>query len=186
MRRRGAPPAVLGAIVLGLGTLTASAESRPMAAHPAKGAPVTVKKWYVARVQRARVQIRHGQWHECGSYEPSRLTTHFSCSIANSRFRTIHASITGSLEVPKGTLSASIGYDAGESVTYTNTYSVDVPPHHYGTVMWRATYKNRKRVEQDQRKWGHGHFFGPVLDRRWVTTEEVGGPNFRVRDHKQR
>jgi hypothetical protein len=101
------------ALALCLGGLTATAESHPTAraagGRPAKGGPITVKKWYVARVSRARIRTRNGKWHECGSYDASRLTTHFSCSIANSRFRTIHASISGNLEVPDGVLSASVG-----------------------------------------------------------------------------
>lgn len=189
MGRIGAARAVLGAsaaLALGVGGLAAAAGSGPVSTAAAKGGPITVDKWYVARVQRARIRIRHGRWHECGSYQPVGVTTHFSCSISNSRFRTVHASITGSLEVPEGVLGASVGYDVGESITYTNTYSVDIPPHHYGTVMWRATFNHRKYVEQDEKKWGHGHFFGSVLARRWVTTEEVGGPNFRALDHKKR
>jgi hypothetical protein len=187
VRRMEAARAVLvssAALALGVGALAAAAGSSPASTAAAKGGPVTVNKWYVARVQRARIRVRHGRWHDCGTYQRANVPTHQTCSIAKTQFHTFHSTVSGNLELPEGVLSASVGYDVGESVTYTNSYTVDIPAHHYGELLFRASWNNRKRVEQDEKKWGHGHFFGPVLARRWVTTEEVAGPQFRVNDHR--
>jgi hypothetical protein len=141
--------------------------------------PPPVVRWYVESVHKARPAIRHGHWRICGYYGYSRLVTHFACSIARSRYRTVRAEIRGDLKVAKKALNASIGYEAGQSITYTNTYTVDIPPRHWGRIEWAPSFNDRKRVLQAERKVPQG----VDLDRRTVTTEKPSGPRWRVRDH---
>lgn len=168
----------------GVGTATASAAT-------CSTSPSTLGclwKWNITRVTHAR--SRHGAWHDCVSFSRSRHTAQATCALGQSRSTTVTATLTGTLEVPRGTLSAAVGYQVQQTSSVTASYTATIPPHRSGVIRWAAVFTQRRKVQQ-RRSTCVWHQVGrnPYAYRtcsadnvyRYVYTERYSHPRFRVR-----
>jgi hypothetical protein len=148
-------------------------------------------RWKITRVTHARV--RHGRWRDCVSFGKSKHTATATCALGESHSTTVTATLTGSLEVPKGTLSAAVGYQVQDTSTVTASYTATIPPHRAGVIRWAPVFTHRRKVQQ--RRWtctwvpvGRNPYayYKCAADNvfRYVYTERYSHPRFRVRYFK--
>jgi len=147
-------------------------------------------KWKITRVSRAHA--RHGAWHTCVSFAKQPHTASATCALGSSRSTTVTATLTGTLEVPRGTLSAAVGYQVQQTSSVTASYTATIPAHHSGVIRWSPVFTQRRKVQQ--RRWTcvwHQVGRNPYAYRtcsadnvyRYVYTERYSHPRFRVRYH---
>jgi hypothetical protein len=147
-------------------------------------------KWKITRVTHARA--RRGAWHNCVSFAKAPHTASATCALGRSRSTTVTATLTGNLEVPRGTLSAAVGYQVQQTTSVTASYTATIPAHHSGVIRWSAVFTQRRKVQQ--RRWTcvwHQVGRNPYAYRtcaadgvyRYVYTERYSHPRFRVRYH---
>ena len=144
-------------------------------------------QWRITRVTHA--PARHGKWHSCVSFSKSTHSAQATCSLGQSRSTTVTASITGSLQVPKASLSAAVGYQVQQTSSVTASYTATIPAHHSGVIQWAPVFTSRRKVQQRQwtcrySKYGfHTCNKDPNNVFRYVYTEKYSHPRFRVRYH---
>jgi hypothetical protein len=148
--------------------------------------PTCFYLWHVTRVTRART--RHGRWRSCVSFAQSKHTAQATCSLGSSRSTTVTTTLTGSLEVPRGQLSAAVGYQVQQTSSVTASYTASIPAHHAGVIQWAPLFNNRRKVQQRRStcRWyasRRSYASKCTLDAvyRYVYTEQYSHPRFRVR-----
>jgi hypothetical protein len=141
-------------------------------------------EWRITRVTHAR--SRHGKWRTCVSFARSSHSAQATCTLGQSRASTVTATLTGSLMVPKGQLSAAVGYQVQQTSTVTASYSPVIPAHRSGVIQWAPVFTHRRKVQQ--RQWTCRYMRPPVPMTceannvyRYVFTERYSHPRFRVR-----
>lgn len=138
---------------------------------------------YQWRINRISAPYRTaGGWNFCAQSHGGTVTCSRGFTVANT--------VSGSLGVSDGVLSAVLGYSVTTSTTLTGGASYSVPRHKIGVAEWRALF-NTRAVHQRlyKRVWGCGRAscgHGP-----WVATNHYAtayasryiGPDFRVVIH---
>jgi hypothetical protein len=180
------PAMALGMTGLGIGVQTPVASATTCSTSPSTLG--CLWKWKITRV--SPTHSRRGAWHTCVSFARSKHTTSATCALGQSRSTTVTATLTGTLEVPRGTLSAAVGYSVQQTSSVTASYTATIPPHHAGVIRWAPVFGHRRHVQQ--RRWTcvwHPVGRNPYAYRtcsadnvyRYVYTELYSHPRFRVR-----
>lgn len=148
--------------------------------------PTCFYTWKVSRVTHARP--RHGRFRDCVAFSRSQHQATATCSLGKSRSTTVTATLTGSLEVPRGALSAAVGYQVQETSSVTASYSALIPAHHSGVIQWSPVFNDRRKVQQQRSTctWyasrrSYAYRCEPDAVYRYVFTERYSHPRFRVR-----
>jgi hypothetical protein len=173
---------------LGVGAATPAASAAGCSTSPSTLG--CLYKWKITRVTHARA--RHGKWHDCLSFAKSPHTASADCQLGRSRSTTVTATLTGTLEVPRGTLSAAVGYQVQQTSSVIASYTAVIPAHKSGVIQWSPVFTHRRKVQQ--RRWTcvwHPVGRNPHAYRtcaaddvyRYVYTELYSHPRFRVRYH---
>jgi hypothetical protein len=171
---------------LGAGVATPAASAATCSTSPSTLG--CLYKWKITRVTRARA--RHGGWRDCVSFARSKHTAQATCALGQSHSTTVTATLTGSLEVPRGTLSAAVGYQVQQTSSVTASYTATIPAHRAGKIQWSPVFTHRRKVQQ--RRWtcrwvqvGRNPYAYRKCSAdnvyRYVFTELYSHPRFRVR-----
>jgi hypothetical protein len=126
------------------------------------------------------------------SFDKSRHTATATCALGQSHSTTVTATLTGTLEVPKATLSAAVGYQVQDTSSVTASYTATIPPHRSGKIQWAPVFSQRRKVRQQRTtcQWlpvgrvQYGRLkcnTQPDNVFRYVYTERYSHPRFRVR-----
>lgn len=134
-------------------------------------------QWRIARI--GTPYRTFGAWNFCAQSHGGTVTCSRAFTVANT--------VSGSLGVSDGVLSATLGYSVTKSTTVTGGASYKVPRHKLGVAEWRALFHTRDILQRLYRRvWGCGRAscgHGP-----WTATSRYEtahasryiGPDFRV------
>ena len=122
----------------GLSRAIALAGALLLSAAPAASAFFeTQYQWRINRVSNPYQTA--GPWNICGEAEGGSTGATVGCSRAFSVANTV----SGTLGVSDGILSATLGYSVTATTTVTPSGSFPVPRHRLGVAEWRAEYQTR-------------------------------------------
>jgi hypothetical protein len=158
--------------------IVALASALPLVATPAASAlSGTQHQWRIVRVGAAYRTA--GAWNFCAQSHGGTVTCSRAFTVANT--------VSGSLGVSDGVLSATLGYSVTTSTTLTGGASFKVPRHKLGIAEWRALFHTRTVLQRlYKRVWGCGRAscgHGPwTATNRYETAyaSRYVGPDFRL------
>ena len=151
-----------------------------VAVPAASGFSKTEYRWRIVSV--SAPYTTYGGWSFCSQSHGGSVTCSRAFTVANT--------VTGSLGVSDGLLSATLGYSVTTSTTLTGGATYQVPAHKIGVAQWRALYATRAVHQRLYEKTWLCNI-GCVLLHSWSATNRYEtayanryvGPDFRVVIH---
>ena len=145
-----ATASVLGAAFLSGPAALAAPSSAPSTFHADD--VIYTYKWKVTHV--GSPYTTYGGWRDCVSVtkEPKPYTT--SCTLSTSTSNTV----TGTINVSIGVISASVGYSATSSVSVTGGASFGIPAYSGGYIQWRPVYTTRDVTQKEYQCLSGGNY----------------------------
>lgn len=172
-------PFLIAAVAVAIGFAAALVLIAAPAASASGSYPFTETQ-YQWRIHRISAPYRtFGRWHVCAQSHGGTVTCSRAFTVANT--------VTGSLGVSDGLLSADLGYGVTTSTTLSGGASYGVPRHKIGVEQWRAIFDTRaihQRLYKKTRTCGRGwcRVSGWVATNRYEAAYALRyvGPDFRV------